>query len=211
MGDVTGWDFADNALNSTTQLLDRQKSAMNLEILQFNETKQTAFFLDHRNGEIISSLTICECRDFSFIGKSPRKKFTPCKHIYRIAIELGLMPNIHYDRKTTLAMMSTQEKKDEEARRIRKIERDPARWGLWSEKVHTTRSQQDRQFRAYDIFLHDGHPGYNATLESCSCPDFEERKIPCKHIYCMALIQGHKLKVTLEDFKAQEIDDLIDD
>ena len=39
---------------------------------------------------------------------------------------------------------------------------------------------------------------YRATLESYTCPDFQERQLPCKHVYCFALLLGISLKVTGE-------------
>jgi hypothetical protein len=33
-------------------------------------------------------------------------------------------------------------------------------------------------------------PAYNASLESCTCADFEQRKLPCKHIYRLAYELG---------------------
>lgn len=32
---------------------------------------------------------------------------------------------------------------------------------------------------------------YTVTLESCTCPDFQERSLPCKHIYGLALYLGY--------------------
>jgi hypothetical protein len=214
VGNIVGWDFTDIALNFTTQQINRQKSGMNLEVLKLNHDTQEAFFFDPRNGEIKASLVSCECKDFSFSGNHPRKKFAPCMHIYRLAIELGLMQAKHYDKKTRLAIMSPEERKAEEVRRIQEIERDPGRWGYWGEKVHSASSQQDRQYRAYDIFLTNDFSleqmdntevsGYYTTLESCTCPDFAERRIPCKHIYCLALAKGYELRVTFEDFRAEK-------
>lgn len=30
---------------------------------------------------------------------------------------------------------------------------------------------------------------YVTTLESCSCPDFQYRRGPCKHIYALAMLE----------------------
>lgn len=204
MGDITGWDFTDNVLNSTTQLINRQKSAMNLEILRLNKTKRKAFFFDPKNGEIKASLASCECRDFNFSGKSHKKKFTPCMHIYRIAIELELMPVKYLDRKAQLALMSYQERKLDEAKRLREIPSDPTQWGSWAEKVHSPRCQQDRQYRAYELMEEKSGFSYHTGLDSCSCPDFNERGAPCKHIYYLALTKGYDLKVTREDFELEK-------
>lgn len=28
---------------------------------------------------------------------------------------------------------------------------------------------------------------YHTTLSGCTCPDFQKRKVPCKHMYCLAI------------------------
>lgn len=36
-------------------------------------------------------------------------------------------------------------------------------------------------------FFSDSHGGkYRTTLKKCSCPDFQKRKVPCKHMYYLA-------------------------
>lgn len=37
---------------------------------------------------------------------------------------------------------------------------------------------------------------YTTTLDYCSCPDFDKRSKPCKHIYFLALQMGY----TSDDF-----------
>ena len=46
-----------------------------------------------------ASLTRCDCKDFNFSGNSPRKCFKPCMHIYRLAMELGLLEMKYEDSK----------------------------------------------------------------------------------------------------------------
>jgi len=40
----------------------------------------------------------------------------------------------------------------------------------------------------------------HATLESCTCPDFKERKLPCKHMYRLASELG-LIELPDPDFK----------
>jgi hypothetical protein len=48
--------------------------------------------------------------------------------------------------------------------------------------------------------IHD----YRVTLEECNCPDFQERKLPCKHIYCLAAITSISMPITYEIYSAQK-------
>ena len=57
-------------------------------------------------------------------------------------------------------------------------------WGGWSPTIHADRKQKVRCARAEENKI------YETTLSSCSCPDFAERRLPCKHIYSLAIAEG---------------------
>ena len=81
------WDFGDEAVNSTTSQINRQKSARNLVILDFDPSVPRAVLFDPRRDNTHSTtLSECGCHDFTRL-KIPK----PCMHIYRLAIELGLL------------------------------------------------------------------------------------------------------------------------
>ena len=44
------WNFKDEAANSTTPQINRQKSARNLEVLQFDPSEPRAVFFDPKRG-----------------------------------------------------------------------------------------------------------------------------------------------------------------
>src|SRR5512139_2119883 len=92
------WDFADDPANSATALINRQKSARNLDILELDlETGMGIFYDPKRDVRSSCTLKCCDCHDFNFSGNSPRKTFKPCMHIYRLAIELGLIKEKYLD------------------------------------------------------------------------------------------------------------------
>lgn len=91
MGKLANWDFGDEKINSDTQQVNRQKSALNIEVIEIDKEGNTGVFSDKKNGIVTATLSECECKDFNFIGNSPRKSFFPCMHIYRLAMELSLM------------------------------------------------------------------------------------------------------------------------
>ncbi len=144
----------------------------------------------------------CECDDFNLSGGHPRKKFKPCMHMYRLAAELGLMKIKQISKKTLLANMTPEERKAFELKELQSQAKDPSQWGEWSVKLHKDWRQKERQYRAYEIMSDDhtinssNRTGvincYQTSLYECTCTDFEERKLPCKHIYCLALSLGEK-------------------
>ena len=81
------------------------------------------------------------------------------------------------------------------------IDADPAElWAQWSDK-HASHPQRERMKRASDgeltpdvfseqtkcaTFIGGSGSKYTTTLFGCSCPDFQERGLPCKHMYWIA-------------------------
>ncbi|MBN2178225.1 MAG: SWIM zinc finger family protein [Deltaproteobacteria bacterium] len=203
MGNLKDWDFGNTELNSKQQLINRQKSALNVSVVALDTESKEGVFYDPKNGSVRANLSACECYDFKYVGKSPRKKFTPCMHIYRLAIELGMMKVRYYDKKALESLSVLQA-----------LPRDLSKWGKWNQIIHKARLQIDRQFRAYGI-VDDNQivdtrtksgiiNGYETTLDHCTCPDFEERKLPCKHIYCLAILTGLSLELDREEYQRRK-------
>ena len=203
MGELGKWDFGDQEINTKTQQVNRQKSAIKLKVIELDKAEGTGVFWDKRNGEVKASLTSCECNDFNFSGKSPRKTFAPCMHIYRLAIEMELMVPVYFD--------SKEKKRREEIKFLQEKRKDPTQWGEWNFKIHLYNVQKKRQASAYDIkdeshSINMGYKsgvihGYDTTLGTCTCPDYMERKLPCKHIYCLALLLGEQLEITQSEYE----------
>ena len=77
-------------------------------------------------------------------------------------------------------------------------------FGDWDSEIHWTIAQRDRIMRAKSSNMtpglvdhttktgkFDGSKGtYQTTLNSCTCPDFMTRQLPCKHIYKLAMQLG---------------------
>jgi len=209
---LTNWNFQDGTANSTTQQINRQKSARNLEILQFDPSEPRAVFFDpKRNNRQTATLTHCDCNDFNLAGSSPRKTFKPCMHIYRLAIELGLIEAKYLDHRARFALAGTLSR--EETQRLQRLAPDPRQWGNWALEIHASGVQRNRQYRAHLIYhdedeaVHETTGGwrihdYSVTLDHCECPDFLDRKLPCKHIYAAALASRISLAFTDADYEA---------
>jgi SWIM zinc finger len=204
---LINWNFQDEAANSTTPQINRQKSARNLEILQFDPSEPRAVFFDSkRNEKHTATLTQCDCNDFTRL-KVPK----PCMHIYRLAIELGLIEAKYLDRRARHALVPTLSR--EETQRLRLLAADPNQWGCWASEIHGFGTQLNRQYRAYSIYYDESGSvsktadgwlihGYSATLDYCACKDFFDRNLPCKHIYAAALDSKISLPLTYAGYDA---------
>jgi hypothetical protein len=153
----------------------------------------------------MATLSESDCYDFSRL-----KLHKPCMHIYRLAIELGLIEAKYLDRdaRHSLAVALSRE----ETIRLQRFAPDPKGWGSWAPEIHSSGVQRNRQYRAYLIhedepdsvsnttegwFIHD----YRVTLGSCACMDFLDRNLPCKHIYAAALNSKITLPFTYAEYE----------
>lgn len=81
---------------------------------------------------------------------------------------------------------------------------DRIAWATWSEKIHDAGWQRIRLARSVTnemviekrnllgvatVFGSSG-TRYKVTLRHCSCPDFQKRHLPCKHMYLLAEAAG---------------------
>lgn len=78
---------------------------------------------------------------------------------------------------------------------------DPVDWSIWDASVHQAEGQADRMCRALEqglpvlgrsksgAYIVQGSTGtpYEVTFGSCTCEDFDRRRLPCKHIYSLAM------------------------
>ena len=84
-------------------------------------------------------------------------------------------------------------------------------FGSWNARVHNGQAQVDRFEKAMhqpmailsynaDTGLAEiqgsGSDSYLTSLNECTCPDFDKRSRPCKHIYFLAIQMGY----TSDDF-----------
>lgn len=215
------WNFSDPVLNSTISQINRQKSARNLIIISLDRQNKAGVFIDPKKDARNScTLARCDCKDFSFAGAIPRKTFKPCMHIYRLAAELRLLELKYDDARAREAKVVRQ--KQAETARLQGLPRDAGQWGGWNAAIHESGIQKNRQYRAYLIaeeehsivhkqrntwIIHD----YAVTLSECEREDFLERRLPCKHIYAVALVYDIELPLTdseVADAKVHGVDNV---
>jgi len=138
-------------------------------------------------------------------------------HIYRLAMELGLIEAKHEDRKTRDAGIGKRTRAETE--RLQSFPPDHCAWGRWSADIHDSGIQKNRQFSAYAMKFEEPGPlmrdgdwwrihGYSVTLQVCECPDFLERRLPCKHIYAAALDSDISPPLTYGEYAAARAQNL---
>ena len=219
---LDSWDFKDPGANGSISQVNRQKSARNLIVVEIDRASQTGTFLDRsKKATNTASLHQCDCRDFSFAGNSQRKSLRPCMHIYRLAMELGILEAQYEDS----AARESRERhevtllKEAEDQRLRMLPPDASQWGTWNSKIHQSGLQKNRQYRAY--FILDDEPnevrqegvglrihGYRVSPDHCECMDFTDRRLPCKHIYAAAIRSGFSVSLSASEYRAARRDGL---
>jgi hypothetical protein len=138
-----------------------------------------------------TTLDACTCDDFD-------TRQLPCKHIYRLAFELSLLP----DNAVRLFKANLPPSTVQVGVNFNKI----TTFGVWDESVHADPGQQKRAATAKKadmkplsvdkenqagVFQGSGKTPYETTLDSCTCRDYTVRHLPCKHIYRLAFECGY--------------------
>jgi hypothetical protein len=203
---LTNWNYNDEAAHSTFVQVNRQKSARNLVFIKFDPSVPCAVFFDtKRDEQHTATLTQCDCKDFT-----RRKEFSPCMHIYALAMRLGLIEAKYLDanaKERLLSMLNRQE-----IERLQKLSLDSNQWGGWSSDIHNSGMQKTRHYRGYEIKERESNEiepteggwlihGYKVTLSTCECMDYGSHKLPCKHIYAAALSSKFDLPFTLAKYE----------
>ena len=118
-----------------------------------------------------TSLSSCTCYDF-------QARHLPCKHIYALAAELGVVEIIKrapggYDKEKLDAIKANGD-----------IDADPdqLRRQVKAREKKCTPLFVDFEARTA-VFSGSGKKPYETTEDSCTCRDYFVRKLPCKHIY----------------------------
>lgn len=168
---LKSWTDWDDSIHEDEKQIERQGWAMNypftFEIDQenssgrFSSTTMVPYYETH--------LDSCTCNDYM-----ERQK--PCKHIYRLAVELGLIEIVKrhgggYDKK-----------KLDEIKNSDDIDSQPDQLKRQKSALKCKIIKLDRENKKA-LFKGSGKDPYETTLDTCTCRDFVVRNLPCKHIY----------------------------
>ena len=218
---MLNWDYGNVVIHVGSELDNRLKFASTLSVTYFDRELQQGSFYSLKTGvERFATLRECHCRDLAQRRKSP----IPCMHMLRLAMELGRMPWFVRSRLVSSIDGGLFVVKYIDEVKLREIPPDRSSWGNWSPDIHRSRTQQTRQLRGYDYWVpgnigranpisaslwivagsFDVNKRYTVSLTFCSCPDYEKRELPCKHIYAVAIGMGCRLPISRE-FHAEHL------
>ena len=165
------WPDWNTEIHAEPAQLSRQRRAMNYPFtFRVNHKACTARFSSTSDLPYYdTSLSQCSCYDF-------QGRLLPCKHIYRLAAELGVIEIISrasggYS-KEQLAEIAASDDIDGHPEQKKRLKS--------AEKTKLISIDYKKQTA---IFKGSGQLPYETSLDSCTCRDFFVRKLPCKHIY----------------------------
>jgi transcriptional antiterminator Rof (Rho-off) len=164
------WDYS---IHNSEAQIGRQGRSMTYPFdFEINVKSKTARFSSTSDLPYYdTSLRDCDCYDF-------QERKLPCKHIYRLAVELKLIEIIN---RSTSEFVN---KKINDVKISDDVDNHP-------EQIKRKKSAMDKKCTPSEInfenrtavFAGSGKKPYDTTIESCTCRDYFIRKLPCKHIY----------------------------
>lgn len=163
------WPEWDVSIHEDEAQIARQGRAMNypftFEVDKDNKTARFSSMTDLPYYD--TSLKECTCYDF-------QERHLPCKHMYRLAVELGIIEIIKrptYDKEKVEAIKNSSD-----------IDSDP-------DQIKRQKSAAKCKIISIDyengtaVFAGSGKTPYKTTTDTCTCRDYFVRRLPCKHIY----------------------------
>lgn len=166
---IKEWPEWDYAIHTDKAQIARQGRAMTYPFsFTVDRKKKTAKFSSTSDLPFYeTSLSSCTCYDF-------QDRHLPCKHMYRLAVQLRVIKiiNRRHD-KERLAQIQALSDPDNEPEQIRRKEN----------AASCVPIEIDFENKSGIFQPKDGAAPYKTTLQSCTCRDYDVRRLPCKHIY----------------------------
>lgn len=167
---IKDWPEWELSIHDNEEQINRQGRAMHYPFtFKIHKDKKTARFSSTTSLPYYdTSLSSCTCFDF-------QERNLPCKHVYRLAVELGIIEII--DRHKSY--------KKEELNKIRNssdVDSHPEQIKRQEKSMKCNPIEINYQDETA-IFAGSGKNPYTTTTQSCTCRDYILRKLPCKHIY----------------------------
>lgn len=163
------WPEWDVSVHDDEAQISRQARCMTYPFsFDIDENKKTARFSSTTDLPYYeTSLSGCTCYDF-------QERHLPCKHMYRLAVELGIIEIIKRS--------SFDRERIDEIKNSSDVDSDPDQMKRQKSAAKCKVVSIDYKAKTA-IFAGSGKTPYETTLDSCTCRDFVVRKLPCKHIY----------------------------
>lgn len=167
------WNDWDIDIHKEKEQINRQGRSMTYPFsFKINKRLQTAKFSSTTDLPYYkTSLKECTCYDF-------QGRHLPCKHIYRLAVELGIIEIIN---RNSIALGKERLEEIKNSGDIDSMPEQLDRQKRAGEKKCSPASIDYRNKTA--VFVGSGKKPYETTIDSCTCRDFILRRLPCKHIY----------------------------
>lgn len=172
------WPEWDQSLHENDDQVNRQGWAMTYPFsFEIGKGGRSATFSSTSDlPYYATTLSQCSCYDF-------QNRKLPCKHIYRLAVELGVIeiikrPSFDKERLQTIKDSNDIDSQPDQQKRIAK-----------AKESGCTPSFVDRNARTA-IFAGSGKTPYTTTVDACTCRDYSVRRLPCKHIYRLRMELG---------------------
>ena len=169
--DWTDWDYN---IHENPEQIERQGRAMRYPFtFDINNEEESGVFSSTSSLPFYNvSLKHCTCMDFE-------SRKLPCKHIYRLAVELGYIQIIRrnsgssFDREGLEKIKNSNDIDNEPDQ----LKRQKSAMGAKCAPVSIDYEQKQA------IFKGSGKNPYTTTVSTCTCRDYFVRHLPCKHIY----------------------------
>lgn len=189
------WPDWDDSIHEDEKQIERQGWAMNYPFTfeidkenrsgRFSSTTIQPFYETH--------LDSCTCNDFM-----ERQK--PCKHIYRLAVELGLIEIVKRHGG------GYNKKKLDEIKNSDDIDSQPDQLKRQKSALKCKIIELDKDNKKA-LFKGSGKNPYETTLDTCTCRDFVVRNLPCKHIYRLRMeFENPNISEEVKEFESNHFD-----
>ncbi len=167
---LTSWGEWDDSIHSDEAQIERQGRSMTYPFtFKVNKKAKNAKFSSSSSlPYYLTTLSECNCGDFE-------NRRLPCKHIYRLAVELGIIEIVKrkrtFDKETLENIKSCAD-----------IDSHP-------EQIKRQESAKNCKIISIDyeskkgVFAGSSKTPYETSLTECTCKDYILRRLPCKHIY----------------------------
>jgi transcriptional antiterminator Rof (Rho-off) len=170
------WPEWDSSVHGDDAQIERQGRAMTYKFTyDVNGLTETARFSSTSDLPYYdTSLSQCTCHDF-------QDRHLPCKHMYRLAVELGVVEIV---RRPSGGGSAASKKLLEEVKASENIDSHPEQIKRMEKARGAKMAPLSIDYASKTaIFPGSGKTPYETTVDTCTCRDYVVRRLPCKHIY----------------------------
>ena len=177
---IKDWPAWPYEIHAEEKQIARQGQAMHypFEVIVDRESQTGRFSSVVAEGMYYhTTLDSCDCELHQDTGM-------PCKHIYRLAVELGVIKIINRKPVYDKEQVAARKARNVAIKQSDDIDAEP-------EQLKRQKSAMSKKCTPVEvnheagtgIFAGSGISPYEVTVDTCTCRDYAVRRLPCKHIY----------------------------